>query len=386
MDRRTLPVRVNHPRRIPGWSLPAERVPFGLGYKPSMALLPDGRLVLVAMVAPPPDEELPDGKLHEWTGIWWSADGGRTWSDMKRIKDMIGREQWLTCTSSGTLFASSHHLIQDITNEYGYVGSWLHRSTDGGETWERTRATVDGELRCGVPEAEGSHTSRNVVELRDGTLLFGVSICNNDIAYMWRSEDNGETWDKTGRAHIRGYYENLDGFFCEDFTYLNDAGTLLHWCRLGPFGYAEDGSARQGMFPMADDRVTPQGDDGIDRMIWTRSVDNGLTWSRVQDFGDYAAHYPRVLKLRDGRLLLTYTQRAIFYPLGLRAALSYDDGDTWDLDYDQIVIEGSTPWGTPSGGGFGNTVQLGDATLVSCYSYRDAEDNYSTEVARWRLP
>ena len=97
----TLPIRVNHPHRLPGWSLPAERIAIGKAYKPSLALLPDGRLVMVAMVPGPEDQVLPEGKIREWTGIWYSDDGGKTWSDMKRIQDMIGREQWLTCTSNG---------------------------------------------------------------------------------------------------------------------------------------------------------------------------------------------------------------------------------------------------------------------------------------------
>ena len=67
--------------------------------------------------------------------------------------------------------------------------------------------------------------------------------------------------------------------------------------------------------------------------------------------------YIRVLRLHDGRLLLTYTQRSLFPPLGLRAAISWDDGSTWDLEHDVLILEAKTPWGTPSGGGFGNTVQ-----------------------------
>jgi len=281
---------------------------------------------MVAMVSGPEDEVAPEGKLREWTGIYWSEDGGRTWTDMKRIEDMIGREQWLTCTSDGTLFASSHHLIQDITNEYGYVGSWLHRSIDGGKTWDRTRATVDEDLRCGMPEKNGSHTSRNVVELPDGTLLFGASINSSNVAYMWKSADRGKTWDKTQRATIKGYYGNLNAFFCEDFTYRNDSGRLLHWCRMSPLDYWEGAQRNQGQFPMGDERVVPMGDDGINRLMMTTSEDDGVTWAPLQDFGDYGQMYPRVTKLRDGRLLMTYTQRAILYPIGLRALLSYDDG------------------------------------------------------------
>ena len=49
------PIRINHPRRLPGWQIPAERTPIiGPGdsrwgsRKPSLALLPDGELVMVA--------------------------------------------------------------------------------------------------------------------------------------------------------------------------------------------------------------------------------------------------------------------------------------------------------------------------------------------------
>lgn len=97
-------------------------------------------------------------------------------------------------------------------------------------------------------------------------------------------------------------------------------------------------------------------------------------------------HYVRPLRLRDRRLLVTYTQRSTFYPLGLRAIISYDDGETWDFYHDRIIIEGKSPWGRPQGGGFGNTVQLTDSSLISCYSYRAADDSFQIETVRWTLP
>ena len=83
---------------------------------------------------------------------------------------------------------------------------------------------------------------------------------------------------------------------------------------------------------------------------------------------------------------MTFTRRGMTYPLGLRAMLGYDDDGTWSFDDDQIVIEGFTPWGSPSGGGFGNTVQLDDGTLVSCYGYRGHDDDTHLEAVRWNLP
>ncbi len=43
------------------------------------------------------------------------------------------------------------------------------------------------------------------------------------------------------------------------------------------------------------------------------------------------------------------------------------DGLHFDLEHGRIVIEDKTPEGKYSGGGFGNTVQLADGTLVTPY-------------------
>jgi len=394
-SREELPILVSNPRRLPGWTLPAQRISLGKGYKPTMALLPDGSLVVLTLYmrrgipedgipdseAPPWwtwDDTLPPGKCHEYNRLWRSADGGKTWTGGEEVKDMIAREQWLTCTSKGTLFSTSHLLSFDVSNEEGYTNSWLHRSTDGGKTWQGTRLSIEGDLREGMPAEAGTNASRNVVELEDGTLLLGVSINNSNVAYMWRSTDNGETWDKTLRSRIEGYYDNADGFYAEDFTYLTDSGELLHWCRVGH---------PSPMTSMADGRAVPSGSDQCDRMMWTVSTDFGATWGQVTDFFDYGQMYPRVLKLADGRLLMTFTQRGLKPPFGLRAIMSYDDGATWNLDDDQLIIDGFTAWGYASGGGFGNTVQLADGSLVSCYSYDPHGDHqYQFDVIRWNLP
>ena len=64
------------------------------------------------------------------------------------------------------------------------------------------------------------------------------------------------------------------------------------------------------------------------------------------------------------------------------------DGFRFDFKHDRIMLDAVTPIGQESGGGFGNTLQLDDGTLVSCYSYRAAGEpkGYTyVEVVRWRL-
>ena len=383
-------MRINNPKRLGTWSLPAERITIGPGYKPNMAQLKNGELVMMAEFA-----EQHEGQLREWTGMWRSRDGGLTWSARERVEDLIGREHYLTCLRDGTLFVTCHLLKQDYNNRNGVTHSYIHKSIDGGRSWKRTRL-LGNEFK----KTDNAMCSRNVVELSDGSLLLGVGMSGRPgrVAYVWTSTDKGETWQSSPLVKLGRYqgkpYDNWDCFFCEDFTYETKEGKLLHWIRCGP---------PSPMHAMNDGRPVPTGDGSIDRTMLCESTDGGLTWSDLRDFGEYARHYPRVLRLQDGRLLMTYTKRGLIYPIGLCAQVSYDDGETWDFDYDQIVIEGRTSWGMPQGGGFGNTVQLPDGSLVSSSSYNRADSEFvvespqelvqrgvggefTIEVVRWRLP
>ena len=376
-DHSKTPIRVCNPRRLPGWSIEAERIPVGRpgDYKPSMALLPDGSLLMVAF------HQINSGTkdFHEVTTFWRSHDGGRTWSDRDDRSDIIGREQFLTCANDGALFLSAHMLPTDTAypGGPGSFHSYLHRSTDGGSTWERAQVLLEGAARGDAPDRSGTATDRNVVELPDGALLFGVALTSSDVAYMWRSTDRGKSWQRDRRCSIRGYYDNEDGFFSNSTTYPGANGDLIHFVRVGH---------PSPMTKMADCRTgVTAGNDNYDRTMITRSSDLGITWSVLEDLSDYGQMYPRICKLRDNRWLLTFTQRGVFYPFGLRAVLSYDEGVSWEFDYDHMVIDGFTPWETWSGGGFGTTVQLPDDTLISCYSYRGHDDDTHVEVVKWQI-
>src|SRR2546428_9537239 len=64
----THPVRVNNPVKLGTWELSAERIFVGLGYKPSMAMLPSGELVMVCIKG----VKLPGNKFTEKTSLWRS--------------------------------------------------------------------------------------------------------------------------------------------------------------------------------------------------------------------------------------------------------------------------------------------------------------------------
>lgn len=60
---------------------------------------------------------------------------------------------------------------------------------------------------------------------------------------------------------------------------------------------------------------------------WNESLDGGMTWSRPAPTDILSGACPRLLRLHDDRVLLTYGRR--FEPYGIYGALSEDGGRTW---------------------------------------------------------
>lgn len=379
-----LPIKVVQPQRLPADDLPAARSPLGIpgDYKPWISKLKNGELLIVAFA------NSGKGELAECALFWRSRDGGRTWGPREERRDLHGREFALSCLADGTLIMTCHILARDVFNEAGHAYSKVFRSTDGGRVWSEMRIGPEGFPAGGrtaadwtAVEIDAPHNPGKKVALLGVSVSHGKEKAPSSV-YLWSSRDSGATWDKSLNPDTKGWID-VDGFFCQSTTYVAASGRILHPVRV-------DRTGPHWLLPEQKDLPKSQvGDQGDRSMLWY-SDDNGKTWQKHKDggrFGTYGEMYPRFLRLADGRLLLTFTVRSKpkdGYPLGLRAILSYDDGDTWEFKRDRLVIEYQNQG--PSGGSFGNTVQLADGTLVSCYSYRKADNKTHVEAVRWRLP
>src|SRR5258708_2320706 len=104
-------IAVAQPKTLPGDSIPCQRVPIGVpdDYKPCIARLPDGELLLTAF-----HQHKKDGKkVLEQTLLFRSRDGGLTWSKPEELP-LLGREPYLTVLKDGTVFITGHLLADDV--------------------------------------------------------------------------------------------------------------------------------------------------------------------------------------------------------------------------------------------------------------------------------
>lgn len=362
-------IPVQQPRRLDKVNITCERVALGEpdDYKPCVAKLPDGELLLTAFH----QFQREGNQVLEQSLLFRSTDGGRTWTAPERLA-LLGREPYLTVLPDGTLFITGHLLAQDVRNAWGDTCGFLHRSTDRGQSWETIRVESES-----IKPKASNHTTRNVVQLPDGTLLLGVDYDGGGGPYLlWRSKDNGRTWDKTQRCEPREF-KSIYGFFGGE-TWLWQANSGKLWALV---------RVDSNEMPIKN-RAIQAKTDQADHFILFSSTDGGKTFDRIRDFGDYGEMYMSLLRLRDQRLLLTFTVRDLHPPLGVRALLGTetDDGFDFDFRYDRLLLDTRTPVGKDQGGGFGPTVQLDDGTLVTSYSYRGNDNKTHLEVVRWKAP
>ena len=289
----------------------------------------------------------------------------------------------------------------------------LARSLDGGETWEME-----------YPEKQGALLPR-------GAMLFGstlpdveyppiteltepIDFSHPDFAMTFRMEDHrgtgqsrfyysydrGKNWngpfalplfDTPGIAARTDYLiENKDEmlvFLTAGKSDGSEGRTLcvktsdggLSWEFLSWIGPEPD------VFRIMPSTVRLSGNEILttvrkrerDRRLikaWL-SKDNGASWEFLSEVAPDtgAGNPPGLIKLRDGRLAVTYAHRA--EPYGMRGRLSEDNGRTWS---DPVIFrEDGGNWDI----GYPRSVQRTDGKIVTIYYYWDPETGPERYIA-----
>lgn len=315
---------------------------------PGVALLPGGDLVVVYREGTVHGAE-PTGKVS----LSRSTDGGRTWLPRVTALDRPGvddRDPSIFQMRDGTLLLFS--------------ADCLCTSRDGGRTWTDPLPTPVFGPKGGVEDEDGYIVYGGLQRAvqRDFTRIAGASaILQANAAH--RSRDWGRTWEPAGIATYTLYLEGRS-----DYVWYDEPSLCVLPNQFWIF------AARVDL-------------DGFARII--RSPDRGQTWQPVLKTPVWG--YPQhLLPLQDGRLLMTYGYRRP--PFGVRACLSSDQGQTWDVAEEIVLrMDGGTPPGEPrtvADGdlGYPTSVQLADGSILTVYYHNTAGSNCFIAATRWMLP
>ena len=166
----------------------------------------------------------------------------------------------------------------------------------------------------------------------------------DERTYVWRSPDAGVTWrlHPLASGRTRGVHDNETAFL------EVSPGRVI-----------------------AMSRTQPKDHDAA-YLVQRWSEDGGVTWS-LPLRTDIWGYPPHLLALRDGRILCTYGYRK--HPMGVRAVLSTDGGESWDTDNTVVLrSDGGTASRlnpNPAGGGadvgYPISVELDGGAVFTAY-------------------
>jgi hypothetical protein len=291
---------------------------------------------------------------------------------------------------------------------------YLARSVDGGETWgiAPTPALVppEGMYTATGPGGKASELTEAIDFLQPGfCMTFRMTDAQKGRSWFFYSYDRGKTWKgpfnfpMVGLKAIMARTDYIVNGQRDAMLFLTAAKAAggegrpfmaqtrdggLHWEFVA--WTAPDPGAGFTIMPSTvrlskTDLVTAvrhedserKGPNWIDAYA---SRDDGKTWQCLNrpapDTGDHSGNPPSMVRLRDGRLAITYGHRSA--PFEIRGRLSADGGRTWGKE---IVLRGNAgAWDI----GYTRTVQRADGKLVTAYYWAaDPMRERAIEVTIW---
>lgn len=235
-------------------------------------------------------------------------------------------------------WTAAHERLNDEERK-AELGEWCIRSTDGGKTWSTRLPTI-------------VNSPHGPIQLKDGRLLYaGKQLWTGDKKVgVAESKDDGQTWQWLSEIPVRKGDDAAHSYHELHCVEAND-GTIITQIR-------NHNEANKGW------------------TLQTESSDGGKTWSEPHPICYGLPSH--LLKLRDGRLVMTYGHRRA--PFGNQARISSDNAKTWS---NEILISGDGKGGDL---GYPSTVELADGTLLTVWYESMKEPKLAVlRQAKWKL-
>ena len=232
-----------------------------------------------------------------------------------------------------------HARLDDATRTAD-LGEWIIRSGDGGKSWSSRLPTL-------------VNSPHGPIQLKDGRLLYaGKQLWTADKKIgVAESKDDGLSWQWLAAIPTRNGDDAANDYHELHAVEAADGTLIAHIRNHSAVHHNET--------------------------LQSESRDGGRTWSEPHGIGVWGLP-SHLLKLRDGRLLMSYGYRRP--PFGNQARLSTDHGKTWS---EPIPL--STD-GTGGDLGYPSTVELKDGTLLTVwYEQMKGSPLAVLRQARWKL-
>jgi hypothetical protein len=228
----------------------------------------------------------------------------------------------------------------NASQRHAELGEWMIRSTDGGITWSARYPTI-------------VNSPHGPVQLADGRLLYaGKELWTKEHRVgVCESLDDGQSWRWLAAIPARPG-DNLDQYHELHAVETGDGRIIVH--------------------------IRSHNQPNPGEFLQTESADGGKNWSVPRTIGVWGLEPSFLLRLRNGKLLMTYGYRRV--PYGNQARLSDDEGRTWSQT---LIISGD---GSGMDLGYPSTVEFDNGSLLTAWYETMRGSNHAVlRQARWRL-
>ncbi len=301
---------------------------------PTLARLRNGRL-LVAYSGGREAHVCPFGRIE----LIRSTDDGQTWSWPEVVLDtpIDDRDAGVLETPSGAILITTFtslayeasltkfprwQAVQRRTTadqRRALLDCWMLRSTDGGLTWS-------------APYRVPVNSPHGPVALDDGRLLYAGK-------QLWKPGTKAGVCDSVDDGRSWRWLADIPARPGDDAAQYHELHTV-------------DAGGRIVV------HIRNHNAPNAGETLQSHSTDGGKTWTIPRPIGVWGLP-SHLLRLRDGRLLMTYGYRRA--PFGIQARISADRGDTWS---EPVVL---TSDGASGDLGYPSTVQLADRSLLTVW-------------------